>query len=178
LLSLRVRPLRRRLPRGPGDVGHVLEDGDGFETGPTDAAAEEDSETGPTDAAQQKDSAFSPDGTPTVYTATLSKPTATSPPVAWRSTGTALQSLATSERIWIFGGYSGLAVGFSNDLFDYVYDPVGQTWAAVASCLPLTAKNRSDGGSVHSPALGGLFWFGGRTAMTGYGNESWLLTLK
>lgn len=78
-------------------------------------------------------------------------------------------------RVMLYGGQgsSGAPVAGA-----YLYDPTARTWSALAVPPLASPGARADGGAVYSPALGGLFWFGGRTGTISYTNDSWLLQVQ
>ncbi len=78
-------------------------------------------------------------------------------------------------RLVLYGGQgaSGAPVAGA-----YLYNPGAQKWSALTLKSSANPGPRADGGAVYSPALGGLFWFGGRTGTVSYTNESWLLKLQ
>jgi hypothetical protein len=78
-------------------------------------------------------------------------------------------------RVLLYGGQgsSGAPVAGA-----FLYDPATRKWSALALKSASNPGPRADGGAVFSPALGGLFWFGGRTGTISYTNESWLLKVQ
>lgn len=82
---------------------------------------------------------------------------------------------ATPGRLVLYGGQSaGSPVAGS-----FSYDPATKKWDVPALAAGSTSPgNLSDGGAAYSPALGGMFVFGGRTNTTTYSNQSLLVDLK
>jgi N-acetylneuraminic acid mutarotase len=79
-------------------------------------------------------------------------------------------------RVVLYGGQDsgGAPLGGA-----YAYAPDAKRWdqIALASGSP-SPGNRSDSAGVYSTALGGMYWFGGRTATTTYTSESWLVAVR
>lgn len=99
-------------------------------------------------------------------------------------TGTVPSSRSFSQCAWDPGAgrlvlYGGQDSAGNPIAGAYAYDPDAKRWATLAlgtgSGVP---GNSSDGGATYSTALGGMFWFGGRTATITYSNVSWLLDLQ
>ena len=79
-------------------------------------------------------------------------------------------------RIAMYGGQdnSGAPIGGT-----FAYDPGAKRWDAIALKTGSSAPgNCGDGGAAYSAKLGGMFWFGGRTASISYTNQSWVLDLQ
>jgi len=77
-----------------------------------------------------------------------------------------------NKRVLVFGGQfnGGDPIGGHA-----IYDPYNEVWSA-----PNPSSNpgaHSDGGAIFSPALGGMLWYGGRTASTTYTSELVLMKL-
>lgn len=99
------------------------------------------------------------------------------------TTGTSPGPRAFSQCAWdpvagrlaLYGGQdnSGAPIGGT-----FAYSPEAKRWDAIALKNGSTAPgNCSDGGAAYSAKLGGVFWFGGRTASISYTNQSWVLDL-
>lgn len=103
----------------------------------------------------------------------LDSPTGTPPP------GESFSQCAwdpVSSRVLLYGGQNngGAPVGGA-----YAYDPTAKQWSSppLKSGSP-NPGNHSDGSAVYSPALGAVFWFGGRTATITYTNEAWTYDMQ
>lgn len=103
----------------------------------------------------------------------LDAPTGTTPP------GESFAECAWDPvigRVVLYGGQSasGAPIGGT-----HTYDPTAKRWDAIPLATgSASAGNRSDGGAVYSAALGGMFFFGGRSATVTYMNESWVVDVK
>jgi hypothetical protein len=75
------------------------------------------------------------------------------------------------KRVVLYGGQNSAGAPLSGT---YLYDPSAKTWTSLTT-TGTTPGPWADGGAVYSPKLDGLFWFGGRTGLTTYTNQSWLL---
>ena len=73
----------------------------------------------------------------------------------------------TIGRVLFYGGQfaGGNPIGG-----DAIYDPDAHAWSSPPSTGPAIGS-RADGGAVYSAELGGLLWYGGRTAVTTYTSE-------
>ena len=79
-------------------------------------------------------------------------------------------------RVVLYGGQSS---GGSPIDGAYTYDPSARSWAMMPIESGSTSPGPiSDAGAAYSPALGGMFMFGGRTATTTYTNQSLLVDIR